>query len=217
MSDKEFYRASMALPQNDITTVKKSTKQWKFISVSCLIIILFQFIFIGYLIKVQNEYVYVARVKAGEEIENVTPLRANIKANSVIKLAFIRQYIERLMSLSIDPVLVKQNWLNNYKLSGISARKALSNFINSEQLTDKIGKETRVINIRTFNAISDNSFQFTWDIISYNKSGEKNKTTAWSGVFTLATISASKKINLIELYDPFGLQVESFSLNKLGT
>ena len=215
MSDKDFYQTSAAMPENDLNKAHKQLKIWQLLSGSCLIIILLQCVFIGYLLTTQNEYVYVARVKPGDNVENIVPLQGYVTANETEKLAFIRDYIHRFMTLSLDPVLVHSNWVENYKFSGIAARKTLSQFIQQQGLVSKVGKQTQLIHILSFNAISNHSYQFTWDVITYDQSGKKEQTTAWSGVFTLTTLT-QKRSGISELVNPFGLQVESFSLNKLG-
>lgn len=215
MDDKNFYQASATMPESDLKKAQKQLKSWQLAAIVCLAIILLQCIFIGYLLTTQSEYVYVAKVRAGENIDNVVPLRSYVAANKTEKLTFIRNYINRLMTLSLDPVLVRRNWVDNYNVSGVNARQALSQFIQKQNLVSKVGKETQQIHIRTFNTLSNNSYQFTWNVITYDQSGNKEETTAWSGVFTLSTVT-QKRSGISELVNPFGLQVESFSLNQLG-
>lgn len=215
MDEKSFYQASGAIPENDINKAHKQIRGWKIAALGCLVTVLIQSVFIGYLLTTQNEYVYVAKVKAGEHIEDVVSVGPYVKANKAEKLAFIQQYIHYLMSLSLDPVLVRKNWVDNYQVSGVIARQALSQFIQAQNLVSKVGKETQQVHIKTFNAVDSSSYQFTWDVTTYDASGNKGQTVAWSGVFTLSTIT-TKRSGISELFDPFGLQVESFSLNQLG-
>ena len=216
MSDKSFYQACSSMSEAMIHTAHQHIKNWKIMAIGCCGIIIVQCITIGYLLTRQREYVYVAKINAGEQIENVIQIDRYTSPDKTVKLAFIQQYIERLMSLSIDPVLMKKNWLTNYQFSGNRARNVLTHFIQTESLIKKIGEETRQINIRTFNTVSENSYQFTWDVTTFNQLGKKEKTVAWSGLFTLSSHDKKKHSSEQELLNPFGIQIEFFSINQLG-
>ncbi len=215
MSKSEIYQASFAMPDKDLKLVQKQLKSWRLMALLCLVVVLVQCGLIAYIVTSQTEYVYVAKVKAGESIQNVVPVGQSVTPNEKEKLAFARGYISRLMTLSLDPVVVRSNWMENYDFSGASAKKYLSHFIQSNNLVDNIGKKSQQMYIRTFNKLSGNSYQFTWDTQSYDDQGKKIKKQSWSGVFTLS-VKSGKRSGMSELINPFDLQVESFSLNKLG-
>ena len=216
MGDNAYYKSSLALPENEIASMQQNVNSWRIVTFICLVVIILQGVLVGYLLNTKKEYVYIARMSAGEKIENLLPLRSPENATSIEKQAFIRQYISNFVSLPLDPVVVRNNLLANYHVSGTMARQSLNHFIQTNNLLKTVGKETRLIHIRTFNAISPDSFQVTWDVITFNLEEKQEHTTAWSGVFTLTT-HPGKKNSATEVFDPFGLQVEYFSLDQLGT
>ena len=59
-------------------------------------------------------YVYVAEVKPGQAVVNMVPLEKGYTPTTAQKEYFINQFLVDTMSLPLDPVLVRKNWLNAY-------------------------------------------------------------------------------------------------------
>ncbi|TWT20295.1 conjugal transfer protein TrbF [Luteimonas marina] len=105
---------------------------------------------------------YVVEVDSGGQVravgEAVTPYRPT-EAQMAHHLA---RFVTLVRSLSIDPVVVRQNWLDAYGYATDRGAAALNDHARSNDPFARIGRETVVVQITSVVRLSDSSFQVRW-------------------------------------------------------
>ena len=90
--------------------------------------------------------------------EAATPYRPD-DAQTAHHLA---RFITLVRSLSIDPVVVRQNWLDAYDYTTDRGAIALNDYARTNDPFARIGKESVTVQISSVVRASDTSFQVRW-------------------------------------------------------
>lgn len=128
---------------------------------------------------------------------------------------FLSQWIQRVRSLPLDPVVVKQNWLQAYKfMDGPSARK-LNTLVQSddENAFHKVGEETITVEpISMITLEGGQSFQARWRERVWDKSGSLKDMYTMVAVISVEIIPP--KDEEVLLVNPLGIIITSFQWSK---
>lgn len=131
---------------------------------------------------------------------------------SDVQLAYqLGRFVKNFRSKSIDPVVVKQNWLDAYAFASGQARQTLNDQANRNDPFVDIGHKAVSIEITSVVRLSDNSFQVRWIERSYTD-GTLSATDRYVGVLTLAEHPPRTEDELRA--NPFGFTVDAISFTK---
>lgn len=74
----------------------------------------------------------------------------------------LARFVTLVRSLSIDPIVVRQNWLDAYDYTTDRGAAALNDYARSNDPFARIGRETLVVQITSVVRLSEGSFQIRW-------------------------------------------------------
>ena len=197
-------------------TAKSQLLNWQLLAFGSFIICFILLIALIILISKHQNYVYVAEIKPNETVVNAISLPQKLSPNMAQKAYFVSEFIHEIMTLALDPVVVRDNWLQAYQKVDGQAVAQLTTYAQNNNPLDGLGRMSKEIVINNFNAVSDNSLHFTWTETTYDEQGQVQSEVVYSGLFTLAQTDPPKNINGI-LANPFGLKITYFSMNSEGT
>ena len=120
------------------------------------------------------------------------------------------------MTIPLDPIVLRNNWLQAYNMAMGKAQVSLTSFVRKNNPFSQIGDLTETVKIENFNPIGGNSFEIVWRQNSFNQSGKKLTTNRYSGIFTVQQFKVSNDLQQL-LVNPFGLKIIYFSINRLGS
>ena len=122
---------------------------------------------------------------------------------------FLSAWLERVRSVSLDPVVVKHNWLEAYAFLTRSGANELNQWAERDARLTKIGEETVDVQILSINPIqASHSFQIRWRETTRTHEGLIKDTATWTGTFpvTVTPPSASDPVSL--RINPLGIRIE---------
>ena len=93
-------------------------------------------------------------------------------------------FISDVRSLSIDPVIVRQNWLAAYDYVTDKAAITLSDYARDNDPFAEIGRRSRSVDVVSVVRVSDESFQARWLEKTY-ENGALTGVKRFTGLFTL--------------------------------
>lgn len=140
----------------------------------------------------------------GPATEPYTPSDAQIAHHLAGFITFVR-------SLSIDPVVVRDNWLKAYMFAGPAAATTLSEYARENDPFAAIGRRSRTVDVVSIVRVSDESFQGRWLEKTY-EGGALTGAKRFTGVFTL-TLQPPKDAETLRA-NPLGLYVRSLSWSE---
>ncbi len=183
---------------------------WRLIGLVSLGISILLLLCLLVLIAQKRKVVYVAEVSSQGRVISVKPLADTYNPSSAEYQYFIGHFIELTMSLPLDPVIVKQNWLQAYQLVSGHAERQFSDLANQLQPFANIGKLTQTVQVENIQQITPNSYSADWTQTSYDQQGKVAKTQSYSGVFTVSNSQPSTQQEI--LINPLGIHINYFTI-----
>lgn len=193
-------------------TARHQAMNWRYMSFFLAGLLLLSLMVMAYLGTLPKQAIHVIEVdKLGKSVyvgKAGTP-GAQYRATEAAKIYHLKRFIEDVRSLPSDPVVVKRQWEDAYKLVTQSGGNILTTYARSHVPTERIKKVRVAIEGLTLIPISDHSWSAEWREITWNTKGEKLSTKKWKGIFNLVfqepTNQKQREAN------PIGLYVDSFN------
>ena len=125
------------------------------------------------------------------------------------QIAFhLARFVENVRSLSIDPIVVRQNWLAAYDFVSDRAAVTLSEYARQRDPFSRIGSETITVQIVSVVRATENSYQVRWIERSY-EGGTVKDTRRMTGLFTIVVKTPTTPERIAK--NPLGIYVHAFN------
>jgi type IV secretion system protein TrbF len=156
---------------------------------------------------------YVVEVTKEGLVQAVGPaMQSNFKPGGPVLEYFLAQWVQRVRTLPLDPVVAKNNWLVAYAYLRQSAATVLNEIAQKEQPLAKLGKETVSVQVRNVVPLSKDTYQVRWEETRYSKEGATIETKNMTGAFTVEIDPPSDESQLLK--NPLGLYISRFSWSQ---
>jgi type IV secretion system protein VirB5 len=139
-------------------------------------------------------------------------LAAETYKPSDAQIAFhLARFVDNVRSLSIDPVVVRQNWLKAYDFVTDRAAVTLNEYARENDPFAKVGRETVAVEVTNVVRASESSFQVRW-LERIFEGGAVKDTRRLTGLFSIVlspprTVAAVRK-------NPLGIYVHTFNWSQ---
>ena len=123
----------------------------------------------------------------------------------------LARFVDNVRSLSIDPVVVRQNWLKAYDFVTDRAAVTLNEYARDNDPFTKVGRETVATEISSVVRATDASFQVRW-IERVFEGGALKDTRRLTGLFSII-ITPPKTVEAVRK-NPLGIYVHTFNWSQ---
>jgi type IV secretion system protein TrbF len=154
---------------------------------------------------------YVVEVDRLGEVRAVGPAFEAYQPSDAQVAHFLARFIENVRSLSIDPVIVRTNWLHAYDFVTDRGAQALNEYAREADPFTKIGAKTATAEVTSVVRASGDSFEIRWKENTY-ENGAVAKTERFTGVVTVILKPPSNAETLRK--NPLGLYVHSLNWSR---
>jgi type IV secretory pathway TrbF-like protein len=154
---------------------------------------------------------YVVEVDRLGEVRAVGPAIEVYQPNDAQIAHFLARFIENVRSLSVDPVVVRANWLHAYDFLTDRGAQALNEYARESDPFAKIGARTATVDVISVVRASNNSFEIRWKENTF-ENGAIAKTERFTGVVTIILKPPSNAETLRK--NPLGLYVHSINWSR---
>lgn len=96
----------------------------------------------------------------------------------------LARFIQDVRSLSIDPIVVRKNWLEAYDHATDRAAQVLNEFARTNDPFKAIGERTVSVEVTSVVRASDSSFQVKWTEQTW-QGASLAKTERWTGILSV--------------------------------
>ena len=127
---------------------------------------------------------YVVEVDRFGAVQAVAPAIQNYQPTDQEIAWYLARFIEHVRGISIDPVLVRRNWLEAYDFVTDKAAVFLNGYARASDPFAKIGTRNVSIQVTSVVRASDSSFQVKWVETAYEH-GALAGTERWTALLTL--------------------------------
>lgn len=99
---------------------------------------------------------------------------------------YLGRFVTSVRSLSIDPIVVRQNWLEAYDFATDRAATFLNDYARTNDPFTDVGARSTSVQITSVVRASDNTYQVKWLEQTY-KQGSLAGTEHWTAMLTVVT------------------------------
>jgi type IV secretion system protein VirB5 len=154
---------------------------------------------------------YVVEVDRLGEARAVAPADAKYRPTDPQIAWHLGRFISNVRSVSLDPVLMRQNWLSAYDF--VTARGALflGEHARAAMPFADVGRRTVSVQVTSVVRASDSSFQVKWTENLYER-GSLAGTSRWTAILSIVVRSPRSAETLRK--NPLGLYVEAIDWSR---
>src|SRR5262245_22239877 len=128
------------------------------------------------------------------------------------QIAFhLARFVDHVRSLSIDPVVVRQNWLKAYDIVTDRAAVSLNEYARESDPFQRIGRETVAVEVASVVRASDSSFQVRWLERQFD-GGALKDTRRLTGLISIL-IKPPRTVEQVRK-NPLGIYVHAFNWSQ---
>jgi type IV secretion system protein VirB5 len=154
---------------------------------------------------------YVVEVDRLGEVQAVAPAITPYQPSDAQIAWYLARFVTDVRSLSIDPVLVRRNWLEAYEFATGNAALFLNDFARTNDPFKAIGDRSVSVEVTSVVRASDTSFQVKWSEKVYRQ-GSLASTERWTAILT-TTIETPRTAETLRK-DPLGLYVTGIAWSR---
>ena len=124
---------------------------------------------------------YVVEVDALGEARAVAPVAAGYRPTDAQVAWHLGRFITNVRSVSLDPVLMRENWLSAYDFSTERGSQFLSEYARTASPFARVGERSVSVQVTSVVRASDRSFQVKWTETAYER-GSLAGSSRWTAI-----------------------------------
>jgi type IV secretion system protein VirB5 len=123
----------------------------------------------------------------------------------------LARFIEHVRSVSLDPVLMRRDWLSAYDFVTKRGAQFLGDYGRAADPFGGVGEKTVSVQVTSVVRASDRSFQIKWTETAFER-GARTGTSNWTGILTIVR----KPPNSAEVLrrNPLGMYVDAIDWSR---
>ncbi len=154
---------------------------------------------------------YVVEVDKLGEVRAVGPAIDSYQPNDAQIAWYLARFISDVRALSIDPVLVRQNWLEAYDFATERAALFLNDYARANDPFAAVGTRSVSVQVTSVVRATDSSFQVKWTEQTYER-GSLAKTERWTAMLTIV-VRPPRTADVLRK-NPLGLYVNGLAWSR---
>lgn len=154
---------------------------------------------------------YVVEVDHLGEARAISPAERNYEPTDPQIAWFLQRFITDVRSVSLDPVLMRQNWLSAYQFVTDRGARFLSGYARAADPFRDVGMRTVSVEVTSVVRASDRSFQVEWNESDYQR-GNLVGTSRWTAI--LGVVLRPPTSADVLRRNPLGLYVDAIDWSK---
>jgi type IV secretion system protein VirB5 len=154
---------------------------------------------------------YVVEVDRLGEVQAVGPAVTPYRPTDAEIAWYLGRFIGDVRGVSIDPVLVRKNWLEAYNFVTARGAQILDDYARSNNPFATIGTRSVAVQVTSVVRASDSSFQVKWTEQTYDH-GALARTEHWTAMLTIA-IQPPRTADVLRK-NPLGIYINGLAWSR---
>ncbi len=154
---------------------------------------------------------YVVEVDKLETVQTVGPAVQDYEPTDAQIAFHLARFITNVRSLSIDPIVVRQNWLAAYDFATDRAAATLNAYARENDPFKSIGERSVSVEITSVVRGSDDSFTVRWSEKTF-VSGSLAKTERYTGILSIV-MQRPRTVQVLRK-NPLGIYVHGLNWSR---
>ena len=154
---------------------------------------------------------YVVEVDTLGDVRAVGPAVTVYEPTDAQIAYHLARFIENVRSLSIDPIVVRQNWLDAYDYATDRAAATLNDYARDNDPFSQVGRRTITVEVTSIVRASNDSFEMRWRERAY-ENGVLADTTRYTAVVSIVMQTPRTEEALRQ--NPLGIYVHALNWSR---
>jgi type IV secretion system protein VirB5 len=205
------YQKAAQVWDERLGSARVQARNWRLMAFGCLALVGGLALQLAILSTTSRVTLYVVEVERGGAIRAVAPAVEAYEPSDAQIAAELARFIEHVRGVSIDPVVVKQNWLKAYDYVTDRAAQTLNDYARENDPFAKIGQRSVSVEITSVVRASPTSFQLRWREKAF-ENGAAAGVESFIGVLTIVSKSPRDAATLRA--NPLGIYVNAINWSR---
>lgn len=205
------YQAAEQVWDERIGSARVQARNWRLMAFGCLVLALLMAVGLVWRSAQSMVTPYVVEVDHGGQVRAVGEAATPYRANDAQIAHHLARFLTLVRSLSIDPVVVRQNWLDAYDYTTDRGAAVLNEYARANDPFARIGRETVTVQINSVVRASEASFQVRWTERRY-VNGAAAGVERWTAVVSIVLQTPRTEERLRR--NPLGIYVTGLSWSR---
>jgi type IV secretory pathway TrbF-like protein len=154
---------------------------------------------------------YVVEVDRLGEARAVQPADVEYRPTDPQVAWHLSHFIANVRSVSLDPVLMRRDWLEAYDFATKRGAQFLGDYARTASPFANVGERTVSVQVTSVVRASDKSFQVKWTETAFER-GSQSGTSRWTAILTTATRPPASADVLRK--NPLGIYVDAIDWSR---
>ena len=154
---------------------------------------------------------YVVEVDRLGEARAVSEADAGYRPTDPQVAWHLAKFVENVRSVSLDPVLMRRDWLSAYDFATRRGGQYLGDYARVANPFADIGERTVSVQVTSVVRASDKSFQVKWTETAFER-GSQTGVSHWTGILTLVSKPPTSADTLRK--NPLGIYVDAIDWSR---
>lgn len=194
-----------------IGSARVQAHNWRLMALGSLALSLIMAAILVWLGRSNATIPYIVEIDRQGGARAVGPATETYKPSDAQIAFHLARFVENVRALSIDPVVVRQNWLKAYDFVTDRAAVTLNDYARENDPFAKVGRETIAIEVTSVVRASESSFQVRWLEKSFD-AGVPKSTTRLTGIFSII-VTPPRTVDQVRK-NPLGIYVHAFNWSQ---
>jgi type IV secretion system protein VirB5 len=205
------YQKAAQLWDERIGSARVQAKNWRLMAFGCLMLSVGLAGGIVWQSMQSRVTPYVVEVDKMGEVRAVGPAIETYQPSDAQIAWYLARFISNVRALSIDPVLVRQSWLEAYDFATDRAALFLNDYARANDPFTAVGTRSVSVQVTSVVRASASSFQVKWTEQSYER-GSLARTERWTAILTVV-IQPPRTADVLRK-NPLGLYVNGIAWSR---
>lgn len=205
------YQAAAQAWDERIGSARVQAKSWRLMAFGCLLLAL---LMVGGLVWRSAQSIvtpYVVEVDKTGQVRAVGEAATPYRPADAQVAYHLARFVTLVRSLSIDPIVVRQNWLDAYDYTTDRGAAVLNDYARTNDPFARVGKESVTVQVSSVVRASDASFNVRWTERRFVNSAPVG-TERWNAV--ISTVLQTPRTEQRLRKNPLGIYVNGLSWSR---
>lgn len=154
---------------------------------------------------------YVVEVESSGAVRAVGPAAVAYEPTDAQIAFHLARFIENVRSLSVDPVVVRRNWLAAYDYVTAQAAHALNDYARAQDPFAQVGRRSVTVEVTSVVRASDSSFDVRWQEDTF-ENGRRTTTRRYTALLSIVLERPRDERTLRK--NPLGIYVHALNWSQ---
>ena len=205
------YQAAQQLWDERIGSSRVQAKNWRLMAFGSLTL---AFVTAGGLLWYSARSTitpYVVEVGRAGQVLGVGPAVETYHPRNAEIAYFLSRFIEDVRSVPLDPIVLRQNWLEAYDYVTPRGAAMLNAYARANNPFAQVGQRTVTVQVRSIVRVSGSSFQAQWTEQTF-ANGALVSTERWTGILTIVIHTPHDVVSLSK--NPLGIYIDGLDWSR---